>query len=331
MPVGSRQRVLVCGGAGFIGSHVARHFVRADWHVTVLDGFLPRTGGNHDHLADLRTAIELIEAPVERAPNLAEVISTSTVVVDCMGWTHHREAAADPVYDLQLNLLSHLHLLAQVAHPSQVRLIYLGTRHEYGQPRSSEIDEETPLDPLDVQSIHKAAADHHFRAMARARGCTAISLRFGNTFGEDQPAVGDDVGLIGGFIRDLLSGGEITVFDGARRRNCIYVKDVAEAVLRCAEADLKGFQPLNVSGTDLTVLELAQAIVDVVGSGSLRVAPMPPEFRASEVGRDSFVGRRWTTLLGDQPRTDLLSALRATVAYVRQRSVTTSNRPRTVG
>jgi len=223
---------LVCGGAGFIGSHISEAFCAAGWQTTVLDSLVAGTGGQRANLDQLGPQVRVVWARVEAVAGLCEMVANVDVVLDCMGWTHHREAATDPVRDLQLNLASHLHLLKAMPHTDQPRLIYLGSSHEYGASAKRTIDEDSPLVPLDVQSVHKAAADHHVRIAAQSAGFSAFSLRFGNTFGPRQPVDGEDIGLIGGLIRAALETGTVTVFSGRRRRTCVYVRDLAEVVVR---------------------------------------------------------------------------------------------------
>jgi UDP-glucose 4-epimerase len=312
-----QRRVLVCGGAGFIGSHITATLCEAGHDVVVLDGMVQGTGGRRENLASVSSRVQLVTMRIEDVASLDDLAATVDVVVDCMGWTRHRDAARDPFRDLELNLASHLYLLRAMNRSPYPRVIYLGSRHEYGDS-SRRIDETTPLVPLDVQSVHKVAADHHFRVAARERGCGVNSLRFGNTFGPNQPTRGQDIGLVGGLIRDLLETGTTTVFEGGRRRSCVYVDDLARIVARCVDLELPGYTAFNVPGTDVTVLQLARAIVRVLGHGKLRREPLPEEVRSGEVGAQRFVASRLEGVIGPPPITDLASALTETVAYFRR-------------
>src|SRR6202022_1949335 len=129
------------------------------------------------------------------------------------------------------------------------------------------ITEEAPFAPIDVQSVHKATAEQHYRFAAARTGIPIVSLRFGNTFGLNQPFAGDDIGLVGGFIRALLGGETIEVFPGDRRRNLIFATDLGQLIVRLAGQNITGFEPYNVCGEDLLIAEIARLLIDVAGMG----------------------------------------------------------------
>lgn len=313
------MRILVLGGAGFIGAHVAAAFLRDGATVTVVDGLLARTGADRERLARAAPAARLVAEPVRTCETLPALLGDADVVVDAMGWTLHRDAIDDPLYDLELNVASHLSVIqALVGAGRPPRLIYLGSRGEYGDaPGGEAIDESAPLRPLDVQGINKAAADHHY-ALAAARGLAHVtSLRFSNTFGEGQPTRGDDIGLIGVLTRDLVHRGKTVVFGSSRRREVLYVDDVARAVTLLARKPSAGYRALNLPGHDLSILELAQRIAAALGEGSIEQRPLGPELAFVEQATARLRGDRLRATIGDVPLTDLDSALKRTVSWLR--------------
>lgn len=264
----------------------------------------------------------MIDRAVEAIPGeLPRMIDGTTLTVDCMGWTRHVEALADPVYDLGLNLASHLAVITALAQARPHLFIYLGSRHQYGEVAGEIIDEKTPFAPLDVQSIHKAAADHHYRLAAKRLARPIAALRFGNTFGPGQPIEGDDIGLVGGFIRTLLKGETLDVYAGIRRRNLVYAPDLAAVVEGLAGQELAGFHPFNLAGIDISVADLARLLADQVGGGRLVEKPMPAEVAAMEIGDARLDDSRLRAAIGSIGRTDLATAFAATIADIRQRFV----------
>src|SRR3954454_18867383 len=157
-----RASVTVLGGAGFIGSRVVERCVAAGLQTTVIDGMLPKTGARPANLNACRSSINLETRRIEHAENLSDVLRSSDAIVDCMGWTCHRSAALDPLYDLELNVQSHVAWLSRVPPRREQRVIYLGSRVQYGRV-DGVIDESTPMRPVDVQGVHKLAAEHHFQ------------------------------------------------------------------------------------------------------------------------------------------------------------------------
>jgi nucleoside-diphosphate-sugar epimerase len=283
-----------------------------------VDGLLARTGARREALGG---GVRLIDQPVEAlSDELPCLLDGATLAVDCMGWTRHIEAQKDPNYDLKLNLASHFAVIAALARRRPLLVIYLGTRHQYGRVDAEVIVEDTPFQPTDVQGIHKAAADHHYRLAAERLGVTVAALRFGNTFGPGQPMEGDDIGLVGGFLRTLLAGGTIDVFTGNRTRNLIYGPDLAWTVEALACQSLTGFQPFNLAGANISVVELARLLVDRVGMGCLIEKPLPADIAAGEIGNAHLDDSRLTAVIGPPHTTPLATAVTATIAYVRRRA-----------
>ena len=216
---------------------------------------------------------------------------------------------------MQLNIGSHLALINALAHGSDKKVISLGSRVQYGNPKVETITEETPSVPQDVQGTHKQAAESNWQVYSRIKGFDVISLRFGNCFGPRQPTAGEDIGLIGLFIRDLLQGREIELFGAGRRRPVIYVADVAEAVYLCAQASFHGFHMFNLAGADVVLEDLLELLIREIGQGAYKLREFPPEVKSIDVGNAIFSGQRLETFLGRVPRTSLEAGIKETVGY----------------
>lgn len=318
MTTGARRSVLVAGGAGFLGSGIAARYAAAGWDVTVIDGLVEGTGGRAEHLADLGTGIRFIRERIETVPDLPSIVAAHDVVVDSMAWTSHRLAMQEPLRDLRLNAESHLHLIEALPVSTGARVIYLGSRSQFGDGIGDEIVEDSPMIPRDVQGIHKLAGELYFRVYAKSRGLRAVSLRVPNCFGPRQPVTGDDIGLVGSLIRDLLSGKTVEVFGDARRRGFAFAGDVADIVFRLGQVSSDGFLPLNLGGWSLTIEALVQQLVQAVGRGGYTRAPLPASLQHMDMGNAHMRSDGLEAVLGDVPMTDLPSALSATVAYFRR-------------
>ncbi|MEW6400645.1 MAG: NAD(P)-dependent oxidoreductase [Chloroflexota bacterium] len=308
--------VLIAGGAGFLGSHIAKRFHQAGYSVTVIDGLLGHTGGNEKNLYPILGEVQLHKIDIREIDSLVNVVRESHVVVDCMAWTAHRSALQDPLYDLRLNLESHLHLLKHL-HRDQ-KIIYLGSRSQYGTPDTDVIVEDTPMIPVDIQGTHKTAAESYFRVYSRLRGLNVISLRFPNCFGINQPLDGEDVGLVGGFIRDLLMRRLVEVYGAQRKRSLVYAPDLAEVVLLLSQSPLIGFSAYNMAGTEIYIKSLVEKLIELMGHGAYQLREMPVDISSIDVGNASFNNGKLRAVIGNVPVTDLQLALQTTIDYFKE-------------
>jgi UDP-glucose 4-epimerase len=304
-------RALILGGAGFVGSAVTAAFVEAGWTVTVIDSIEPGTFGDAARLAPFSGRVEFIRQDVTTVPDLANRLAAQDVVVNAMGWSRHRDGEQDPETDLRLNLANHIHVLQHIW-PGPC-LIQLASRHQFAG-RTGIIDDDTPFAPLDVQGIHKCATEHHVQRWVRRHGADAAVLRFGNCIGPGQPIADGDMGLIGGFLRDLLAGRTIEVYEGPRVRNVCFTGDLGQIALRLAALRPTGYIPINIPGIEVDIGDLAARLAKVVGRGAIRNEPMPPEVAQIELSQGRFEGSTLKRLLPEFAPTDLDTAIAAAVS-----------------
>ena len=286
--------------------------------VTVIDGLLPRTGGRAENLQEVADQVKFICNKVEAVKNLSDFIHDNDIVVDSMGWTAHNAAFKNKLYDAQLNCLSHLHVISNLSCSAPPKIIYLGTRVQYGQPQESIVTESTPMDPVDVQGIHKVAGESYYRVFSKREGFSAISLRVSNCFGENQPKMGSDIGLVGGFIRDLIKGKQVDVYTGRRQRNLAYVANLAELVFQLSRKEWSGFRAFNYAGSVFFVEDLVKAIIQHAGSGSYVLRRIPESIAKSEMGNVKYSDAALISFIGRIKDTPFDEALARTVKYFRR-------------
>jgi UDP-glucose 4-epimerase len=317
MKKNSIQTTLIAGGAGFLGSHITKSFYLAGYKVIVVDGLLEGSGGRIEHLQPILDNIQFINLDICDVDSIKEIVRESDIVVDCIAWTSHLKALTDPVYDLRLNAESHLHLLKYL-HSGQ-KIIFLGSRSQYGTPDVSVINEETSMIPVDIQGIHKLAAESYYRVFSRIRNLNVTSLRFPNCFGENQPVQGEDVGLVGGFIRDLLDKKLVEVFGSRRRRALVYAPDLAEVVLRLSRTPISGFSAFNIKGKDIHIKSLVELLIELIGHGTYQITPLPANITAIDVGNAVFDNTKLGEIIEEIPLTDLREALTVTIKYFKEK------------
>ena len=272
------------GGAGFIGSQIAEKFSKLGT-VTIIDGLVDGTGGRVENISDIKD-ITFIEKCIEDVSDLSNIVSKQDIIIDSMGWTSHLGAISNPTLDLRLNVHSHLYLLNCIKDNlnKNCLVINLGSTGQYGSSDLNHVDESTQMLPIDMQGINKVSAENYFRVYSNLYGINAVSFRIPNCYGERQVYEGEDIGLIGGFIRSALLNNNIEVYGHERKRNIIYVKDLADIVYNISIVINSSFQAYNVPCNQISIEELALKISKKTEKCKVTFKTIPTKIKAIDAG-----------------------------------------------
>ncbi len=308
-------RVLVTGGAGFIGSHLVDRLLAGGYRVRVLDNL---SNGSLDRLGSaLAAGAELELGDVLDADICRRVTESIDVVyhLACLGVRHSLHA---PVENLRVNTMGAARVFEAARSAGVRRVVYVSSSEVYGGttavPQSAGA---TPPAPLTPYAAGKLAGEHVARAYASTFGLDAVVLRLFNTYGPRSHHEGDAGELIPRTITRLLTGQPPVVFgDGGASRDLVYVEDMAEALARALEIRALSGQTLDVgSGVELSVREIVarlQELTDTGGRVPLRLPARPGDTQRLRADPNPFA-----RATGFVPRTDLDDGLRRTVAYFR--------------
>ena len=262
------QRVLVTGGAGFIGSHVAELFTKRGWTVEVLDDF--STG----KAANLQDGAVVHRLDV-RSSDTAQLVREGAfdVVVHLAAQMDVRKSVADPVFDASTNVLGTLNIAEAIrASKRGTRIVFASTGGVlYGDFVVPPNEETFPKDPESPYAISKLSAEYYLAYYGRVHELDVVSLRFGNVYGPRQDPHGE-AGVVAIFCGRILDGKALTIFgDGTQTRDYVYVGDVARATLVAATAPLPPAGELDSRGFNIgtgigtPVNEIATTLLRVSG------------------------------------------------------------------
>lgn len=314
----SERRCLVTGGLGFIGSNLALTLDAAGARVTVVDALVERHGGNRQNLSGAE--IPVVVADLGDRDAVAPLARDADVIFNLAGQVSHVDSMNDPLFDLDVNTRSQLAFLELLReHNSDAVVVYTSTRQIFGHPRYLPVDEEHPVSPVDVNGVSKYAAELLHLLYGEIAGLRASSLRLTNVYGPRQRLRDDFQGFLPIFVRRALDDEALTVFgDGAQERDCLFVDDAVECLLRAgASADAAG-EIFNVGNDErLQLREIADAIVAAAGSGRVESVPWPADRDAIDIGSyfgDSSKAKR---VLGWEPRTPFAEGIERTLAFYR--------------
>jgi UDP-glucose 4-epimerase len=304
------MRVLVTGGAGFIGSHIVDLLVEAGHCVSIVDNLLT---GKRERIhprarfypVDIRDKDALIGVFAGEAPE---------VVVHQAAQYSLRVSARDPVLDATVNILGMVNLLQCCTTFGTRKVVFASTAAIYGPVEQMPITEETPQRPVMPYGITKLAGEHYLRYWKAQHGLDYTILRYGNVYGPRQDANGES-GVIAIFIGRMLRAHPVRIdWDGEQRKDYVYVRDVARAnLLALTQGGGETFCIATGKGT--SVNEIRQLLVGILGYG---VETQPGPMQAGDVPLIVFDCQKAKERLGWQPEMGLADGLHVTLDYFRK-------------
>ena len=308
------RKVLVTGGAGFIGSHVVDAYLAAGDDVTVLDDL---STGKREQVPP---GARLVQADV-RSPAARELLATGDFTL----LNHHaaqmdvRRSVADPVFDAEVNVLGLLNLLEGARLGGVQRVVFASSGGTvYGETARLPLVESAPKLPASPYGTAKLASEYYLATFSQLYGFETVALRYSNVYGPRQNPHGE-AGVVAIFAHRVLAGQPLTVFgDGGQTRDMVFVQDVVEANLAASQvalpsADGVDGRAFNIgTGIETSVNDLAATLVTI---GGRRVeirhaAERPGELRRNALAVDKAAqGLGWRALVpvGDGLRRTLQS------------------------
>jgi UDP-glucose 4-epimerase len=314
------KRVLVTGGAGFLGSALCHALGQAGAEVTALDALLPGTGARRANLDG--SGARLVAADLRDA-DLAPLVEGIDALFNMAGQTSHAGSQADPFTDLAINGMAQLRLIAALrAGAPRAWVVHASTRQFYGRPQVLPVPETHPIVPPDANGISKFAGEQYWLLEHRVHGRPATALRLTNCYGPRMRVMDARQTFLGIWVRRILEGQPFEVWGGEQLRDFAYVDDVVAGFLAAAAA-LDGAAPaagqaFNLGGAPPTSLrDLAEAMIAAAGEGRYELKTFPAERAAIDIGSYHADDRAFRALTGWAPRLGLAEGLRRTVDWFR--------------
>ena len=315
------SRVLITGGAGFIGANLAHRLAELGAEITVVDSLIPEYGGNLHNLDGIDGRVRLNIADVRDEHSMNYLVQGQDYLFNLAGQTSHLDSMRDPYTDLEINCRSQLSILeACRKHNSAIRLVYASTRQIYGKPDYLPVDERHLLHPTDVNGINKMAGEWYHILYNNVYGIRASALRLTNTYGPRMRVKDARQTFLGIWIKRVITGEPIQVWgDGLQIRDFTYVDDCVEALLLAAREPGAAGRVFNLGGDEtISLRDLAALLIAVAGEGSYEVIPFPPERKPIDIGDYYADYRSIEERLGWSPRIELCEGLARTLTFYRE-------------
>jgi UDP-glucose 4-epimerase len=305
-------RILVTGGAGFIGSHVVDAYVAAGHEVAILDNFSTGNEANVNPAAEVHRADLRDQAAVEKA-----VAAFRPEIVN-----HHAaqsevpKSVADPGFDAQVNIVGGLNLLRASLDHKVKKVIFISTGGAlYGEPDVVPADEDHPVRPLSPYGTSKFSFEQYLGTFKRTFGLEFTVLRYANIYGPRQDFFAEEGRVVAIFASRMLTGKPVTIDgDGEQSRDMLHVGDAATANLAALERGDGEIFHIS-TGVPVSVNDLFRKLALLT---DYRLPPTTGPKRKGDVYRIALDNSRARRGLGWEPRVSLEEGLSLTVDYFRE-------------
>ena len=308
------RKIVVTGGAGFIGSALARALVARGDDVSVLDNF---STGKRENLQDLAGQLAVVEGDILDAALLDRVFAGADVVFHEAAIPSVPRSLAAPLPSHNANATGTLNVLEAARRCQVRRVVYAGSSSAYGEPPSLPVVETMAPAPLSPYAVSKLAGEHYLRVYARVFGVQTVTLRYFNVFGPRQDPNSQYAAVIPRFITAALDGRSPTVYgDGEQSRDFCFIDNVVEANLRAADAKGASGKVFNIAcgtGTSLN------RVLALLGEALHRpIAAHNEPGRAGDVRHSLADISQAKTVLGYTAAVNFVAGLGKTLAWFQE-------------
>jgi UDP-glucose 4-epimerase len=314
------KEVLVTGGLGFVGSNLAAKLVDCGAHVLLMDAMIPGLGGNLFNVEPVRDRVVVNFSDIRDEHSMNYVVRGKDFIFHLAGQNDHVLSLTDPYSDIDINIKGSVVLLeACRKFNPEARLVYTGTRGEYGSVAKLPASEDAPINPKGLYELSSLTSQKIFKIYHDNHGIQSVTLRLTNIYGERAQMLHSRFGVANWFIRQAIDGETIRVFgDGQILRDFLYVQDCVDAILMAASSEQAYGEVLNVGDDKASsFLELAKVAIEEAGSGDWEFAPFTQERAAQEPGDFYSDISKIRRIVGWEPITSLRAGVKQTVDFYR--------------
>ena len=309
------ENVVITGGAGFIGSHLAAGLVSRGKRVRVLDNF---SSGNRENVQKFLSQIELLEGDVRNQGDCDKAVTGCDAVFHLSAIPSVPRSISEPLLTHEVNLTGTLNLLTAAKNAGVKRFVLASSSAIYGDSEVLPKTEDMLPKPLSPYALHKLGSEFYLQLFHRLFGIETVSLRFFNVFGPQQDPKSEYAAVIPKFITLMLEGKHPTIFgDGRQTRDFTYVSDVVQGLMLAGEKPEAVGRVLNVAcGIKFNLLTLVSVLNGVLGT-SLQPKFTPPHPGEVKDSQADISGA--TKCLGFVPEVSFKDGLAKTVEWYKEK------------
>jgi len=280
------KKVLITGGLGFIGSNLAFKLAELDARITVVDPMIPGCGGNKRNFDGINYNIDVKDFDMRNFDLINEAVQKQDYIFNLAGILSHVDSMKDPFTDLEINCKSQLCLLEACRRSNtDAKIVFAGTRGQYGKVRRLPVSEKQPMRPIDINGINNAAGEKYHILYNNVYGIRTTSLRMTNVYGPRHQMQHSRQGVVNWFMRQLMDEETIRLYgDGSQIRDLNYVDDVCNALLLAMASGKTNGRAYNIGGEAFSLKEIVEIMIKVYGTGEYKLIPFPADAKKIEIG-----------------------------------------------
>ncbi|OPX99181.1 MAG: CDP-paratose 2-epimerase [Syntrophorhabdus sp. PtaB.Bin006] len=321
MSVFKDREVLITGGLGFIGSNLAIELIKQGARVTIVDNMLPKQGGNFFNIKDIEAQVKVNISDVRNQLSMNHLVKGKDYIFHLAGQVNHVDSMRNPIQDLDINCRGTLVLLEALRQFNRSgKVIFAGTRGEYGSSVTLPVDEDHPTNPKGIYAVTNLTAEKMVLVYDDVFGIKGACLRITNTYGPRHQMMHDEYGVFNWFIRKALDDEDIPVFgDGRILRDFLYVDDLVACMLATAATDKSYGEVFNVgTGVPVSFIDLARKIAEIAGAGKVIYTEFTQERKEVEPGDYYADITKMKEMVKWVPRVSLEVGIQRTIDYYRE-------------
>ena len=315
------KKVLITGGLGMIGSTMAEKLVGFGTDVTIVDSLIKPYGGNFFNIENIKNKINVNVSDIRDKESLKILVKDVDIIFNLAGQVSHNDSIENPTLDADINYIGHLNVLEAVRNYNpKAKILYSGSRLQFGKIIKNPVNEDHPLHPLTPYALNKTAAENLYLYYQRVYNIPVVIFRIANPYGTRCQMQHSKYAIINWFIRNAMENKEILIFgDGSQMRDYIFVEDLADAFIKASIQDNTSGEVFNIgSGTGTKFKDMVETIVETVGKGKIKNVPWPSNYLNVETGGYITDITKIKKYIRWRPKFSLKEGVKQTVDYYKK-------------
>ncbi len=315
------KKILITGGMGFVGSNLSIRLAALGAEVLIVDNMLPRQGGNLFNIEPVKDKVKVNISDIRNPTSMNHLVKGMDYVYHIAGQVNHVDSVKDPLNDLSINVEGTLVLMEALRmNNPNARVIFTGTRGEYGSSLTLPVAENHAINPIGIYAITNFAAERIVLTYHNLHHIKSLCLRITNTFGPRHQMAHDEYGVFNWFIRKAMDNEVIPLFgDGRILRDYLYIDDLIDSLITIALSENAYGEVYNVgTGVPLSFLELANKIIEIAGTGKIDYTEFTTERKALEPGDYYADITKIKNAIGWEPKVPLNDGINKTIDFYKK-------------